>query len=90
MTSIEPAARRPRPRVDRLIGGLAATRRWLLRVIAAAAAAAAFLIYALLRDGLPGGAAGAFAIAGIVAALAPPFVLLARPGPELDYWEGED
>jgi hypothetical protein len=77
LTSIEPAARRPRPGTDFLVTGVGATRRWLLRLIAAAAAAAAFLIYAMFRHGFPDGALGVFAVIGSVAALAPPLVLLA-------------
>lgn len=77
MTSIEPATRRPRLDTSRIVAGFGAIRRWLLRLIVGAAAAAAFLIYALLRDGVPDGVSAFLVLIGIAAMLAPPAVLFA-------------
>jgi hypothetical protein len=62
---------------DLVIAGVGAARRWVLRLVVGSAAAAAFLVYAILRDGLPDGVTAVFAVIGIAAALAPPLVLFA-------------
>ena len=56
---------------------LLAARRWILKLAVAAAVAAAFLIYAIVRNGLPDGGKGVLAVIGIAAAAAPPLLLAA-------------
>jgi hypothetical protein len=75
VTSIEPAA--PRPTATRFASAVATARRSALRLGVIAALAAAFLVYAILREGLPGGSKAALAVIGIIAALFPPLILAA-------------
>jgi len=76
LTSIEPAAPPPPARTERLVAGVGATRRWLLRLIIGATIGAAFLVYAIFRNGFPDGAEGLLAVIGTVIVLAPPAILL--------------
>jgi hypothetical protein len=75
VTSVEPAA--PRPTGARFFSTIAMARRWTLRLSVVAALAAALLVYAILRDGLPGGGKAVLAVIGIVAAVFPPLILAA-------------
>ena len=78
MTVVEPASRPPGSSgIERFISVVAAARRWISRVALAAAVAAAVLVYAILRDGFPGGGHAVLAVIGIVAAVAPPLILCA-------------
>ena len=52
-------------------------RRWTLRLSVVAAVSAAVLVYAIVRDGFPGGGKAVLAVIGIVAAVLPPLLLIA-------------
>jgi hypothetical protein len=66
-----------RARTARLAAVAASLRRWTVKLALGAAVAAAVIVYAVVRDGYPGGGEAVLATIAIVAAALPPAMLAA-------------